>query len=267
MRQLPLRPVLMGFFASAALAAASLQAQQAETPPSLDRLQIDQMLKAPDVRFNATIDAAKPVTFEQVSRGQQIVIRGSQQGGEATACTACHGANGAGNASIGSPRIAGMPAWYLHKQLNDYASGARPNPIMTGIAQQLDEEEKAAAASYYALEDAQSNSEPATETPQASENGKALYFGGQQDRAIPACANCHGAAGYGIKPSVPYIAGQHAVYIQAQLQSWQQNERKNDVNNVMGVVARKMSGEDVAAVSAYLGAQQPLQVQSASPSH
>ena len=40
-------------------------------------------------------------------------------------CTACHGADGGGNADINVPGIAGMPEWYLRKQLTNFDKGWR----------------------------------------------------------------------------------------------------------------------------------------------
>ena len=47
----------------------------------------------------------------------------------AAPCMACHGADGAGQAAAGNPRLAGLDAAYLQKQLDDFASGARNNGI------------------------------------------------------------------------------------------------------------------------------------------
>lgn len=40
-------------------------------------------------------------------------------------CAACHGDNGEGGASLGSPRLAGMSDWYLARQFALFASGKR----------------------------------------------------------------------------------------------------------------------------------------------
>ena len=48
-------------------------------------------------------------------------------------CAACHGPDG--NSLIPSnPSLAGQHPEYLYKQLRDYKSGARKNPIMAGMA-------------------------------------------------------------------------------------------------------------------------------------
>ncbi|SEH68089.1 Cytochrome c553 [Stutzerimonas xanthomarina] len=58
----------------------------------------------------------------------------------AMACITCHGAEGEGMAAAGFPRLAGLPAGYMRKQLGDFASGARANPTMQPIAAALSAE-------------------------------------------------------------------------------------------------------------------------------
>ena len=64
-----------------------------------------------------------------------IAIHGNDKG--AKPCIACHGADSTAQAATGIPRLAGLNAAYLLKQLNDFASGARSNPVMTPIAATL----------------------------------------------------------------------------------------------------------------------------------
>ncbi|MDZ7662423.1 cytochrome c [Thiohalophilus sp.] len=71
-----------------------------------------------------------------IESGKRLAMQGNNQG--ATACVACHGANSEGNASAGFPRLAGLNADYLAKQLRDYRKGSRTNPTMNPIAAALD---------------------------------------------------------------------------------------------------------------------------------
>src|SRR5262245_66324954 len=43
-------------------------------------------------------------------------------------CLLCHGSNANGNAGIRAPKISGMEPWYLARQLENFASGARGAP-------------------------------------------------------------------------------------------------------------------------------------------
>src|ERR1700730_11156169 len=54
------------------------------------------------------------------------LYRGGDQARATPACMACHGPTGRGNEPAKFPALRGQHAVYLVKQLNDYASGARP---------------------------------------------------------------------------------------------------------------------------------------------
>jgi cytochrome c553 len=79
--------------------------------------------------------------------GQQIALHGNDNG--ALPCAACHGVQGQGNAAIGAPRLAGLPAAQIETYLKQFASGAG-NATMQNIAQALSPAETAAVASYFA---------------------------------------------------------------------------------------------------------------------
>ena len=66
-----------------------------------------------------------------------------------------------------------------------------------------------------------------------------------------------GAEGAGLPPSVPYLAGQYAGYMELQLQLWKAGIRDNDSMNVMSTIARKMDEEDMRAVSEYYARVRP----------
>ena len=52
-------------------------------------------------------------------RGKHIGLDGDAKAGEQAyaICASCHGKNGQGNISLNSPKIAGLPDWYVEKQL------------------------------------------------------------------------------------------------------------------------------------------------------
>ena len=82
---------------------------------------------------------------------------GAHAGGDATAgqalagerCQACHGADGNGT-DPQYPRLAGQYADYLVRALSDYKSGARSNPIMSGFAAGLSEQDMENLAAWFA---------------------------------------------------------------------------------------------------------------------
>ena len=59
--------------------------------------------------------------------GEAIATKGK---GAAASCAGCHGADGFPAAGAPFPRLAGLPAEYIAKQLFDYRDGSRPNAIM-----------------------------------------------------------------------------------------------------------------------------------------
>lgn len=190
-----------------------------------------------------------PLAAAAQDLGATLAQRGNDRG--ATACLACHGADGAGNGPAGFPRLAGMDADYLARQIRDFRSGARQNAVMAPIAKALSDEEAAAVAAYYAALPAPAIPAPAA-APEKLALGEALVNLGRWSDTIPACVQCHGPGARGVDAQFPGIAGQHAGYIEAQLRAWKAGQRNNDPNELMKVVARRLSDEDISAVAAYL---------------
>ena len=73
---------------------------------------------------------------------------------------------------------------------------------------------------------------------------------GKQKSAV--CAACHGVDGNSVNPEWPSLAGQHGSYIVAQLQHYQQGNRKNEL---MSPQAAALSPEDMADLAAYFSSQ------------
>lgn len=65
-------------------------------------------------------------------------------------CAACHGEGGAKPIMPIYPILAGQHADYMAKALNDYKTGARKDPVMTGMAAPLTEQDIADLAAYFA---------------------------------------------------------------------------------------------------------------------
>ena len=169
---------------------------------------------------------------------------------EAVTCKACHGAHGEGMAD-GRPRIAGQSAYYLQKQLRDFASGARDNPIMGGIAKTLSDQTRSKLAAYFASLPVPAPLQRAAPTVAQSLRGHQLAIEGSEATRVQACNNCHGPEGSGVALSAPGLAGQQAPYLAAQLKSWQQGGRRNDAGSLMAAIAARLDAADIAAVTSY----------------
>jgi cytochrome c553 len=170
---------------------------------------------------------------------------------ESATCQACHGAHGEGMLDGNEPRLAGQSAHYLDKQLQDFASGARDNAVMSAIARGLNGQTRSRLAAYYAALPVPAALEH-TATPAAQAGrGHQLAVEGAEGKRVQACNNCHGPDGSGVALSAPALAGQLSTYLAAQLQSFQQGGRKNDAGNLMRSVAGRLDEADIAALAAY----------------
>jgi cytochrome c553 len=182
--------------------------------------------------------------------GAAVAVHGTAGG--ATPCIACHGTHGEGNAANGFPRLAGLPAPYLRAQMSAFADGQRENPVMAPIARILSADETQAVSLYFAGLPAPDlpNSAPVSASP-----GTLLALEGRWSAKLPPCVACHGPGGIGVGTSFPPLAGQPALYLEAQLEAWQQRKRQPGPLGLMQAVARRLSPSDIAAVSRWFAAQ------------
>jgi cytochrome c553 len=169
----------------------------------------------------------------------------------AAVCQGCHGARGEGNAPAHIPRLSGQSAEYLSKQLKDYASGARANPIMQNFAKPLTEAEVGALATYFAATSAPPVVTPSTASRAQLALGGRLARQGSEVKRVQACDSCHGPDGVGVLHAAPYLAGQSTEYLASALTSFQQGTRKNDPGQLMTSVAKRLEASDIVAVAAY----------------
>ena len=62
------------------------------------------------------------------------------------------------------------------------------------------------------------------------------------------CRTCHGRDGIGTMPHFPNLAGQKGLYMTQQLQAYRSGAR---VSEIMGIIAKPLSDEDIADLTAY----------------
>lgn len=206
-------------------------------------------------RFSLTASVSTVVLMLSIpahaeTSGQKIYTQGGASPA-AMACAACHGANGMGTASAGFPRLAGLPAGYMAKQIEDFRSGERANGVMQPIAIALGDAEVDAVATYMAGMSPGAASTALDPTGPVTNAAEKLVKQGDWSRNIPACVACHGEGKTGVGSSFPPLMGQSGVYLAAQLDAWRSGTRKNDPNDLMGHVARSLTDTEVKAISTY----------------
>lgn len=162
------------------------------------------------------------------------------------ACVACHGA--AGNSTITqNPKLASQHEAYLRKQLADFKTPQRNNPVMSPIAKALTEDEMKNIAAYL---DKQAGKPGAAKNKDTVEFGKKIYRAGIAEKNVPACAGCHGPNGAGIPAQFARLGGQHQDYSAAQLTAFRVGTRKNSTQMV--TIAKRLSDDEIQAVADYI---------------
>lgn len=111
--------------------------------------------------------------------------------------------------------------------------------------------------SYAAVPTAASAGPPSSRE-ELLELGRRIAFKGIGPRKIPACQSCHASEPEGGNPFYPYLAGQPEWYLSKHLQLWQEGERGGTAYaHVMDEIARNMTDEQIAAVSAWYSQRPP----------
>ncbi len=155
------------------------------------------------------------------------------------ACSACHGANGEGNQMLNAPKLTGLDAVYLKRQLINYKLGVRGgNPDdtlgaqMRAMANTLPTE--AAIDNVVAYITSLPYAPAATTISGNAERGKETY---------ETCKQCHGGKGEGIwSRNAPRQAGMNDWYIAAQLINFKAGIRGTHEQDSFGRQMGQMSG-------------------------
>jgi cytochrome c553 len=163
-------------------------------------------------------------------------------------CAACHGADGNSPLPV-NPSLAGQLADYLYKQLRDFKSGARKNPVMAGMVAGLSDADMRNLAAYFAEQKPQPG---VARDAVAANAGQTLYRSGNAATGLPACAGCHSPNGVGVPAQFPRLKGQHLDYTLTQLKAFRTGERDNDPSSMMRTVAARMSDQEMAAVAEFI---------------
>lgn len=161
-------------------------------------------------------------------------------------CAACHGADG-NSAIAANPKLSQQHPEYLVKQLQEFKSGKRNNPVMKGFASMLSDDDMKNIAYWVASKPAKTGF---AKDKDLVALGERIYRGGVADRNIAACAGCHSPNGAGVPAQYPRLSGQHADYTMAQLNTFRDGSRANSVQ--MTQVAAKLNDKEIKAVADYI---------------
>ena len=174
-------------------------------------------------------------------------------------CAQCHGAAGQGNQALGAPAIAGLPTWYVQKQLVKFSSGVRgkhfddlegmrmrPMSLYLIAGGHAERNLKGEAADPAAIDPnirdvaAYVGALPAANpAPTLSggnvANGETTYL---------ACGSCHGQNGEGSEPvEAPPLVGQSDWYLARSLEKYKAGQRGYDpVNDGLAAAMAGMAG-------------------------
>ncbi len=178
------------------------------------------------------------------------LLAGSDEAGKikSALCAGCHGVDG--NSVAGTwPVLAGQHASYLVKQLRDFKSGKRTNPIMQSIAGSLGDADMQDIAAYYSGQ----KIKPVAFDDSIVAQGENIYRGGITETSVAACMACHGPGGAGLEPAgFPSLKGQQPQYLESQLRNFRSGARANDAGKIMRSVASRMTEPEIKAVAAYI---------------
>ena len=198
--------------------------------------------------------------FENLRK--QAPVHGDAAAGaaKATACAACHGANGIAVAPT-FPNLAGQSETYLYVQLRAFKDGARANAVMRPLAKALTDQDMRNLAAHFASLRGKS----AARAVQASSRGSVLFHDGDAAQGVPPCQGCHGVDGRGPRPDLgstapqavwstfPVLAGQNAPYVLMQLRAYHDGTRTGTSNDkVMQGVAHNLSAANMHALADYV---------------
>jgi cytochrome c553 len=160
-------------------------------------------------------------------------------------CTVCHGAHGNGNPAIRAPKISGMEAWYLRRQLESFRDGTRGThpddtaghemqPVGVRLRDKAGIDEAIAYVSSF-----EPKTPPITIEGDVT-RGRSLYV---------TCESCHGAKGEGNQAiGAPALAARTDWYLVTQLQNYQTGVRDNaQMRAIAATLPDQQAIDDVVA--------------------
>lgn len=200
------------------------------------------MRRAPVAALLAALTLMSTASFAATTKGdpakgKEIVDK---------VCAACHGADG--NSVIpANPSLAGQHPEYIYKQLTEFKTSKRKNPVMLGMASTLSDDDMRNVAAYFST---QKPKEGGASDKALIAAGQKIYRGGIAAKNVPACMACHGPSGAGIPVQYPRVAGQHSAYVITELNLFRSGERAN--GPMMNDISARLSDQEIKSVAEYI---------------
>ena len=173
-------------------------------------------------------------------------------------CSSCHGPSGEGNVQLKSPSIAGMPAWYVVRQLDNFREDRRSfdphdmeGQVMRATVKALDSAQLQAAAAHVAT---LKRISPLPTSAADIARGRELF--------AERCMECHRYNGEGeFTFGSPPLMGLQDWYLSAQLMKFKSGKRGVDKTDPNGTKMAFASGfiedqETLDSLVAYLMSMQ-----------
>jgi len=161
---------------------------------------------------------------------------------KAEPCAHCHGAGG--NATIvGTPSLAGQPAWFTHWTLFKFRDGRRKDPVMSPFAATLSDADMADLSAYYAAQAPRPRAQVVDAVKAAAGGQLAVGYN---------CTSCHKPDLSG-QNQVPRVAGQDLEYLLKILRAYKA-QTAGDLEGLMTQAAQPLSDADIERLAHFMAA-------------
>lgn len=159
---------------------------------------------------------------------------------KAEPCARCHGADG-NAALVGTPSLAGQPAWFTHWTLFKFRDGRRSDPVMSPFAVSLTDADMADLSAYYAAQAPRPRAQVVDAVKAAA--GRELAVGYN-------CTSCHKPDLTG-QNQVPRTAGQDLQYLLKMLRAYRA-QTAGDLEGLMTQAAQPLNDADIERLAHFL---------------
>lgn len=177
-------------------------------------------------------------------------------------CVPCHGQDGHGNATLAAPAIAGLPRWYVERQLTNFKGSLRGAHHLDEAGQRM----RPMARALYREGDLASVAEYVATLPALPAVNTMIALGDTAAGRVHwegVCITCHQADGAGNEAlGAPSLTHQHDWYLMSQLHKFKSGMRGAHPDDAYGAQMAAMASvlPDTAAmqdVVAFIRTLQP----------